>query len=161
MGSPTPNHQEITGSISQQLRNQLEGKKCRAFAAPMDVKLPVKGVSRRGKELDFTMVQPDVFIVCDEGKVGNDFITGAPDFIVEVLSPSTRSTDFVLKFNKYVEAGVKEYWLIDIEARELTIIVFLGSGTSKQEKVAAKGKVFLRTLEGLFIDFDKAFERVK
>jgi Uma2 family endonuclease len=161
MGAPTANHQRVAIKIGAQLDEQLSGKTCEAFIAPMDVKLPAKRVSWQGEELDFTLVQPDVFIVCDESKVGNDFITGAPDFVVEVLSPSTRSKDFLLKFNKYAESGVKEYWLIDIEARELTIIVFTGGGTSKQEVVDARGKVFLRTLEGLFVDFDEAFERVK
>jgi Uma2 family endonuclease len=160
MGSPTTNHQKVTGGMYRQLGNQLEDKTCQAFIAPMDVKLPSKRVNWFGEEMGFTIVQPDVFIVCDEKKVGDGFITGAPDFIIEVLSPSTRSKDFLLKYNKYGESGVKEYWLVEIEAHEVTIIDFTAGMTGTKETVEARGKVFLRTLPGLFIDFDRAFKRV-
>jgi Uma2 family endonuclease len=161
MESHSTNHQEITLKMGMQLADQLEDKKWRVFVAPMDVKFPAKRVSRRGAESDFTVVQPDVFIVCDESKVGDAFIAGVPDFVVEVLSPSSTIKSFLPKYNKYEASGVKEYWVIDVEAREFTIIVFFGGGKFKMERVEARGKVFLRTLEELFVDFDQVFKRVK
>ena len=115
MSAPSSPHQFIGGSIHAQLlqfRNVHKGK-CLPMVAPVDVQL-----DRDNK----TMLQPDVLIVCDRSKVTRRCIYGAPDFIVEVLSPSTRKKDMTLKMAKYGEAGVREYWLIDPDKRQ--VIVF-------------------------------------
>ena len=116
--------------------------------------------------LDFTIVQPDVFIICDPDKNKDKYIDGAPDFILEVLSPVTKGKDFLIKFNKYMETGVREYWLLDVEARKPTSIVFLGNGQSEREERKAADRIALRNFgksvtTGLYIDFDKVFTRVK
>ena len=72
---------------------------------------------------DKTMVQPDVFVVCDRNKLTGYTVEGAPDLIVEILSPSTKRKDMTIKLNKYLEAGVREYWLVDPEKKK--VIVYL------------------------------------
>lgn len=113
MSSPKILHQEIVGEIYVQLRNYLKGKKCKAFVSPLDVCL--SGVKNPKKE--YNVVQPDVLVVCDENKLTKDMgIQGAPDLVIEVLSPSTRRHDTYRKFNLYQHYGVREYWIIDTEA---------------------------------------------
>ena len=73
-----------------------------------------------------TMVQPDIFVVCDRSKFTKERIEGAPDFVIEVLSPSTRRKDMTVKLNKYSEAGVREYWIVDIDNSK--VIVYLLDG---------------------------------
>lgn len=85
--------------------------KCVALPVPIDVCLFAN------KEIETTdikdWVRPDLIVVCDENKIGNKNITGAPDLVVEVLSPSTAKNDRLIKFNSYEKAGVKEYWIVD------------------------------------------------
>ena len=73
---------------------------------------------------DKTRVQPDVLIVCDRSKVINRCVYGAPDFVMEVLSPSTRKKDMIIKLKKYEAAGVREYWMIDPDKKKLMVYHF-------------------------------------
>ena len=112
MSSPTTLHQEIVGEIYTQLRNYLKGKKCKAFVSPLDVCL--SGVKKPSKE--YNVVQPDIFVVCNENKITKDMgIQGEPDLVIEVLSPTSKKHDTFLKYNLYQYYGVKEYWIIDGE----------------------------------------------
>ena len=114
MGATTSPHQIIGGEIHAQLlsfRNARKGP-CLPMMSPVDVQL-----DRDNR----TMVQPDVIIVCDRSKITYKGIFGAPDFIVEVLSPSTRKKDMTLKMAKYIDAGVREYWLIDPRTRQVVV----------------------------------------
>lgn len=112
MSSPTTQHQEIVGAIYAQLYSYLIGKKCKVFVSPLDVCL--SGVRNPKKE--YNVLEPDVMVVCDESKISDKGIEGAPDIIVEVISPSSRKHDTFVKFNLYQYYGVKEYWIIDSEA---------------------------------------------
>ena len=102
MLSPTFGHQSIAGEIHRQIANYImdNGGSCRPFIAPVDVQLDCDNK---------TMVEPDVGIVCDTSKIKRFGIYGAPDFLVEVISPSTKKRDYTLKLSKYIEAGVREY----------------------------------------------------
>ena len=106
MSAPKGYHQLIAGQLYAEILDYIRSKKgkCLPFISPVDVQLDC---------VDKTIVQPDVLILCDPSKYTPDRIVGAPDFIVEVLSKSTRGKDMVLKLGKYRHAGVKEYWLID------------------------------------------------
>ena len=114
MAVPTSLHQAITGEIFTQFRNYIRENsgKCMAFISPIDVQLDCD---------DKTMVQPDVAIVCDRSKLKNGRIFGAPDLVVEVLSKSTRKKDWVIKTGKYINAGVKEYWIVDPEKKRVIV----------------------------------------
>ncbi len=106
MAAPNYIHQAVAGRILIHFSNYIAGKRgsCMAFIAPVDVQLDCD---------DKTVVQPDVLIVCDDTKFQKGRIYGAPDLVVEVLSPSTSKKDRTLKLTKYKRAGVREYWIID------------------------------------------------
>lgn len=106
MAAPTTIHQSIVGYIHKIFLDHVMERKgpCFPFISPVDVQLD---------EDDRTVVQPDVIIVCDRNKFKNGRIFGAPDCVIEVLSPSTKKKDMQLKYYKYANAGVREYWLID------------------------------------------------
>ena len=114
MAAPTSLHQAIAGEIFTQFRNYLRknGAKCMAFISPIDVQLDCD---------DKTMVQPDVAIVCDRSKLKSGRIFGAPDLVVEVLSKSTRKKDSMIKTGKYINAGVKEYWIVDSDKKRVVV----------------------------------------
>ena len=117
MSAPTALHQIISAELCRTLRNEIAKRKgsCIPLAAPVDVQLDCD---------DKTMVQPDVLVICDRGKLINRCIYGAPEFLVEILSPSTRRKDMQLKAWKYANAGVKIYWLIDPQARAVLVYDF-------------------------------------
>lgn len=110
MATPTIPHQLIGGQIFNVLFNYIRSKKgqCIPSMSPISVQLDKD---------DKTMVQPDVIIVCDRDKFQEKVVYGAPDFVVEVLSPSTRRKDKTIKLTKYIEAGVREYWMVDPKKR--------------------------------------------
>lgn len=119
MASPTSVHQMIATEIWQALKNYIRSKNgtCIPMVAPLDVCLDCD---------DKTMLQPDVLVVCDRNKIMEQCIFGAPDFVVEILSDSTRRKDMYLKLEKYAHAGVSEYWIVD--PRKKKIIVYDLSG---------------------------------
>lgn len=109
--SPAPSvaHQETAGRIYRQIADALEGTPCRVLLAPIDVRLPKQAEADDAVD---TVVQPDLLVVCDPQKVDAKGIRGAPDWIVEVLSPRTASHDQIVKRDLYERAGVPEYWLV-------------------------------------------------
>ncbi len=114
--APSRIHQEISIELATQLHTHLRGKTCRAFTAPFCVRLDA------GKDDDvINVVEPDISIVCDSSKLDEKGCKGTPDMIVEILSPSTNRTDRFVKFNKYEKAGLKEYWIIDPEAKLVSV----------------------------------------
>jgi len=115
MMSPAPlrQHQDILVEMVWQFKSFLKGKPCKVYAAPFDVRLNAAG------DTDDTVVQPDIVIVCDKSKLDKKGCNGAPDMVVEILSPSTVNLDRLIKFNKYLEAGVREYWIVDPETRSV------------------------------------------
>lgn len=117
METPTGVHQIIGGRIFTTLSNYIMGKKgrCIPLYSPIDVQLDCD---------DKTIVQPDVLVLCDRDKLTGNTIYGVPDFIAEVLSKSTRKKDMFLKLNKYMNAGVREYWMIDPEKQKVLVYDF-------------------------------------
>lgn len=114
MSAPTITHQSIGGYVYTQLFNHIRSKRgqCLPMIAPVDVELDCDNKTR---------VQPDVLIVCDRSKIINRCVYGAPDFVLEVLSPSTKKKDMLIKLNKYLNAGVREYWMIDPDKKKLMV----------------------------------------
>lgn len=155
MNAPTSFHQLAAGEVYRQIQNFIrENKgKCMAFISPVDVRLDCD---------DYTMVQPDVIIVCDREKIERWGIMGAPDFVLEVLSPSTSRKDSVLKFKKYINAGVKEYWMIDPDAMKLIVINLTEHSEQTPEIYGLTGKVPINLYEGrLQIDLDIVGELIR
>ena len=116
--SPVPNvrHQRIASFLIRILGNHLEGKKCEVFSAPFDVRLK--------KEDQYTVVQPDLCVICDSNKLDEQGCIGAPDLIIEILSPGNSKKEMQDKFKLYEQAGVLEYWLVD-PIREFVIVYHL------------------------------------
>ena len=110
MSAPTSQHQEILGELFGQIWTFLKGKPCKVILAPFDVRL-------YADTTDDTVVQPDLQIICDKSIITKAGCTGAPDMVVEILSPSTSKKDRELKFRIYQETGVREFWIIDPESK--------------------------------------------
>jgi len=119
MSAPNARHQEIQMEISTQFHNYLRGKPCKVYPAPFDVRL-----FYRGGESDDTVVQPDITIVCDKEKIGYEGCRGAPDLVIEILSPSNTAIEMEKKLHLYQDAGVREYWIVDPENMGLTVYRF-------------------------------------
>ncbi len=117
MEAPRPRHQLYIGELFRSISNFIrENKgKCIPFMAPTDVQLDCD---------DKTMVQPDVFIVCDPKKITEKNLFGSPDFIAEILSPSTSRKDRYIKSKKYKDCGVREYWMVDPSKKNVVIYTY-------------------------------------
>ena len=110
--TPAPNlyHQDISAIVSNELFNFLKGKSCKVYSAPFDVRLPRK--SDNVNEKIYTVVQPDICVICDLKKLDQRGCTGAPDIVIEILSPGNNEKELRNKYEVYEEAGVTEYWII-------------------------------------------------
>lgn len=119
MKAPTVVHQRVIGEVHRQIANFIRerGGDCQAIMSPVDVQLDCD---------DKTMIQPDLVIACDTDKLKKWGIYGAPDFVLEVVSPSSRKLDTGTKMAKYLEAGVREYWILDPYQKRLIIYPFEG-----------------------------------
>lgn len=124
--SPAPNtkHQDISRNLIGEFFPLFKNQKCKLYDAPFDVRLPNKNME---DEKIFTVVQPDLCIICDPNKIDEKGCIGAPDLIIEILSPGNSKTEMKNKFQLYEEAGVREYWIIDPD-RESVLLNILQDG---------------------------------
>ena len=155
MAPPSRAHQEISGALFAQLYNFLEGKKCRVYAAPFAVRL-FEQEGDSPEDVD-TMVEPDLSVVCDNGKLDNRGCKGAPDMVVEVLSPSTQRHDRLVKLGLYQRAGVREYWIVDPDSQTVQVMLQDGSGLQLHEVYNRGDVARVNVLNGCFIDLGKVF----
>ena len=116
--APSPRHQLILAQLVRRFTNYLDGKPCLAIPAPFDVRLPE---ADEDDDQVTTVVQPDLSVICDRSKLDNSGYRGAPDLVIEILSPGTYQKDQKIKFVRYERAGVREYWLVDPSARTVTV----------------------------------------
>lgn len=134
--SPAPNrrHQDLVLEAAAQIREQVEAP-CRVYVAPFDVRLPKGGEA--DDEID-TVVQPDVSVICDPGKLDRAGCRGAPDWILEILSPATAARDQVQKRDLYERHGVREYWVVD-PVEETVTLYSLDSATGRYREPRVAG----------------------
>ncbi len=151
MAAPTPVHQIILLQLHLQLAACAESHpECEVFVAPCDVRLDND---------DWTMVQPDVFVICHDDQITKKRIEGAPSLVIEILSPSSRAHDMFRKLNKYRFAGVKEYWIVDPD--RLKIIVYDLEHDEMPEKYSFKDTVPVLISGGeCNVDFQKIFDKI-
>lgn len=149
--SPAPawTHQGVSRNLLGQMYNFLEGKPCKVFAAPFDVRL-------NADTADDTVVQPDIVVICDHTKLSGTGCIGAPDMVIEILSPSTAGRDMLLKYNKYLLAGVREYWIVDADT-EIVRVCILKEGIYATTDYSGADVVPVQVLEGCRIDLKRAF----
>lgn len=155
MAPPTSVHQEISGEIFGHLYNYLRGKKCKVYAAPFAVRLFEKDGD--SPEDVATVVEPDISVVCDLGKIDKHGCKGAPDMVVEILSPSTQRHDRFTKFRLYQRAGVREYWIVDPDSGIAQSFVLEDGRYSVKEFGAAGDKMKVNVLEDCVIDLSEVF----
>lgn len=152
--APSPKYQDVLSELIAEFRMYLRGKECRAFVSPIDVCLSDE-VDDLSKITEW--VEPDLVVVCDKNKIGDQRIIGTPDLVVEVLSPSTAKKDKLVKYNRYQRAGVKEYWIVD--PLNETIDVYVLDGTIfKRSGVYVKGDILsVSIFEDFSIDLNNVF----
>ena len=154
LASPSDVHQRISMALSVQLGSYLMGKKCNVYAAPFDVRL-FEEYGDSPEDVD-TVLQPDLIIVCDPNKVDRRGVHGAPDLIIEILSPATAQYDRLVKFNLYQRAGVREYWIIDPTSRVVSTYT-LENGKYQAAAYGADSSVRVDILDDCTIDLSTVF----
>ena len=152
MAAPTTIHQLIADQINMCFAMHIREKngRCISITSPLDVQL-----DKDNK----TMVQPDVVVVCEREKIKRRVVYGAPDLVVEVLSKSTRKKDMVTKLSKYCFAGVREYWTVDPDKKEITVYDFENDLDCRHYDQSAPVPVTIFGGE-CKVDFEKIFEFV-
>ena len=157
MAPPLITHQQVVFELAGQIRNALEGKSCRGFTGPVGVRLPVH---KESDEFIRTVFEPDLVVVCDENKIDAKGIRGAPNFVIEVLSPSTAAFDTIEKRKAYGAAGVQELWLINIPYGIVTRFT-QADAFRNGENLYAEGSIDVHLGFALNLDFMKALREVE
>lgn len=156
--APRRIHQKLAGNLYTELNLFLKGKKCEAYIAPFDVRLPV---SSKKDDKVHTVVQPDVCVVCDPEKLDERGCIGAPDLVVEVLSPGNKQLELQHKYEVYEESGIKEYWLLDPEGQTL-LIYTLKAGKYEASRLMTSGDIAKSSVvDGFELDLEEFFEEIK
>ncbi|HRP98048.1 MAG TPA: Uma2 family endonuclease [Rhodocyclaceae bacterium] len=156
--APARSHQDVLLEIAFQVRTALEGHRCRAYITPFDVRLP------RGDEADDdvdTVVQPDLSVVCDRDKLDARGCRGAPDWIVEVLSPATAGHDMIVKRRLYERAGVREYWLVHPTDRVVTVYALRDGAYGVPAIHELKERLAVTVLPEIEIDWARALADIE
>lgn len=154
--SPAPKriHQQVSANLEYLLLTYFENKSCRVFDAPFDVRLPVQ--NRRKPEQIYTVVQPDICVICDPSKLDDDGCLGAPDWVMEITSPRTIKKDFNEKFNLYEESGVGEYWIIQPVEKSVHVYV-LENGEYQLVDIYESGEIPGRLFPDLVMPHERLF----
>ncbi|MEY8419498.1 Uma2 family endonuclease [Oscillospiraceae bacterium 44-5] len=156
MAPPSRIHQEILAELTRQFGNYLEGKRCKVYPAPFGVRLFEKD-GDTPEDVD-TMVEPDISVVCDRSKLDDHGCKGAPDLVIEILSPSTQRHDRLVKLGLYQRAGVREYWVISPSERTVQTMLLDSGGALQLHEVYGNSDVArVNVLDGCFIDLGKVF----
>lgn len=152
---PRMSHQKVSVRLTSVFFNFLQGKSFQVFHAPFDVRLPVK--SKKNQDID-TVVQPDLCVVCDPYKLDDAGCLGAPDLVVEILSPGNNKRELKNKYEVYEEAGVKEYWVI--HPNEQTLLIYtLEGGRYQPSRLFISGDVVQSTcIPGFSLNLEVIFE---
>ena len=160
--APRLSHAEVSRKISLHLELYLMMNQCtcKVFYAPVDVRFP-KGAETGYDKID-TVVQPDIFVVCDLSKLDEDGCCGSPDMIVEIISPSTAKKDMTEKFVLYEEHGVREYWIVHPKDKAIHAFLLQDNGKYDTGKMyERKGKIPVHIFNGYLIDLADIFSEIK
>jgi Uma2 family endonuclease len=163
MAAPSRNHQRLVLSIGALLHQHLEKSRCQAFVAPFDVRLlDQKKIEASNKNI-YTVVQPDVCVVCDESKLDDKGCIGSPDLMIEILSPSTKKKDLEDKYELYEFNGVREYWIVSVNDETITIFDLNEQGKYQLRKIYADEESIIAstTVEGFTVKMERIFSAIK
>ena len=153
--APSSKHQVVSRNLCGLLFNHLRGKKCQFYNAPYDVILPVKGKDFMQSD---RIVQPDILVVCDPSKIREKGCFGAPDWIIEILSPHTTKKDIQDKFDLYEESGVQEYWIIEPKNNTVEVFVLENDKYKRVKAYVQDDVIACHTINDLEIDLKEVFE---
>lgn len=153
--APSRGHQGISVELTRQFANYLEGKKCKAYHAPFDVRLFEKD-GDTPEDVD-TVVEPDLVVICDPSKLDDRGCKGAPDMVVEILSPSTQRHDRLVKLGLYQRAGVREYWIVSPEEQTVQVFLYKDGSLLPHEVYSREDVAKVNVLDGCFIELSKVF----
>ena len=145
MASPSRRHQGMITEFTRQFANFLYGKPCKIYPSPFGVRLA-----------EDTVFLPDITVVCDPSKLNDRGCEGAPDLVVEILSPSTSRYDMCTKFREYLRAGVKEYWIVDPQTDILTVHI-LKDGSYVTDVYSNTDAAPVKVLPGFEVDLAAVF----
>ena len=158
--TPSPEHQEISMNLATQIAVYLKGKSCKVYAAPFSVRLLTKGDERKAEDVK-KVVEPDITVVCDKSKIDNQGCKGIPDWIIEIISPSSIKHDRVTKFNQYEKAGVVEYWIVEPEGKILSVFLLQSDGRyGRPEIYTEEDKIIVSIFPDLTIDLSAVFPSI-
>ena len=145
MAAPSRMHQKILMELSGTIRDYIRSGKgsCEVYPAPFAVKL---------FQEKSTIVEPDISVICDAEKLTDQGCTGAPDWIVEIVSPSTSSHDYIRKLNLYADAGVREYWIIN-PRNETILVYFFEESAFDVVQYTFRDRIKVNIYDDLWIDF--------
>lgn len=153
--APGLSHQKVSVRLTNKIFDYLKGKPCQVFHAPFDVRLPVK--SNKNNQIH-TVLQPDISVICDESKLDEAGCLGAPDLVVEILSPGNNKKELRLKYEVYEESGVQEYWVI--HPIEQTLLIYrLINGKYQTSGLFVSGDIVKSDcIEGFEVNLEEIFE---
>lgn len=160
MAPPMRVHQKVSAEIFDQIFSFLKDKPCEVYYAPFGVRLFEEN-GDSPEDVD-TIVEPDISVVCDHGKLDDYGCKGAPDMIVEILSPSTLRHDRIVKLDLYQRAGVREYWIADPQSRSIEVYLRDENNYLKPHEVyTAADTAKVTVLEGCTVELGKVFTEEK
>lgn len=153
--APAPLHQQVSVHIASQLFNFLKNKTCKVYTAPFDVRFP--GKSKADRDI-YNVLQPDICVICDPEKIDAKGCLGAPDIVVEILSPGNNKKELLNKYSVYEEFGVKEYWVVSPEEKTFLKYTLDESGRFRPSRLLTLNeKVYSAILPGFELDLDDLF----
>lgn len=148
MSAPSRIHQEILGFIFKKIAYYIDQKRgyCKVYPSPFAVKL--------FKDDNKTIVEPDISVICDPDKLTDRGCTGAPDLIIEIISPSNSSHDYVRKLNLYMDAGVREYWIVN-PIDQSVYVYFLEENKFNTKPYTFQDKIKINIYDDVWINFEE------
>lgn len=158
MSAPTEAHQQCSMNLSREISSQLKGKSCRAYAAPFDVRL-LRSTGNGDAQVR-TVVQPDLCVICDLSKLDKRGCLGAPDWIIEIISPGTATHDTKTKLDLYAENGVGEYWIVYPGEQNIAVFTLQNGEYQAVGEYYEPGLVPSHTLPELQLEWADVFEGV-
>ena len=156
MAGPSRLHQTCSSNLLGQILPVLRGQPCNVYHAPFDVRLNTAGAN--GDQQILTVVQPDICMVCDPAKLDDRGCVGAPDWIIEILSPGNTSHDTRTKFDLYEESGVREYWIVTPGLKTVAAYTLEGERYQLVGEYFTPGPIPVQTVPGLALEWSEVFE---
>lgn len=156
--SPSTKHQRISSRLHAKLFNFLAGKECEVFPAPFDIELRAADDDKGDQAEKTKVVIPDLSVICDKTKLGENKYVGSPELIIEIISPSNQAHDLVKKLNLYMQCGVKEYWIVNPLLNTVQIYVLYEEGQYHQVEVLKEiGIAHSEVLQGFSMNLEELF----